>query len=656
MVTALLGVGRRSWSSFFARAADAQSAAREFAAGIRGQDESPAPQLEAVERQQSVQEESIMNRLLVIGVATFDRLHLQDQTVDSAGGAGMYTAMAARRCGAQVALFGSRPDPCPERLKPVARRLTEWLGPVVPPAQLPRFEISYRGENTEYLQASLGAEVMGSPAMLPTDLSKYDHVHVCALAANADLQLYFVQACRQRGAAQISAGTSPVAVGESPQVVRAMMEQSDYFFMNDQEAEAVFGSLEGVRTEPGKVLYITLGAQGACVIQGDTSTLVPGVSATVLDPTGAGDTFCGGTLAYLLQKEHPIMAAHRAVPLAAEMIGQVGPAALLSENPPPEAPLDPRVQVNEGQVRQVAKTISTLSEASPFPFVGPELPPVGHPKAVDYFFAATLQQFSFWSVRDNRYYRPLIAQIGGVERKGSDYLWAAFTRRIEGDPEFCSPERQADLSREELLAVFRADNGEDPMPALDLHLEQAHQYGRDMLALQLTPQAVLDKVLASTQPLQTFLVTLDQVGGYKEDPVRKKSLLLAMILNDRPERFLPLRDDERIAPIMDYHNMRSCLRVGLIDVLDGELRTKLTNRQIVSPAEEWAVRYPAYLAYELLVTLSGRSLSVVNGLIFTNARKRCPEMTEPECQSCQLDPVCAHRKEFFQPVLRTSFY
>ena len=194
------------------------------------------------------------------------------------------------------------------------------------------------------------------------------------------------------------------------------------------------------------------------------------------------------------------------------------------------------------------------------------------------------------------------------------------------------------------------------MPALDLHLEQARQYGRDMLALQLTPQAVLQQALASTQPLQTFLVTLDQVGGYKEDPLRKKSLLLAMILNDRPEAFLPLRDDEQIAPIMDYHFQRSCLRIGLIDVLDRELETKLINRQVVSPAEEWAIRYPSYLALEGIVLRSGKSLSAVNNFLFTNARKRCPEMSEPECRFCQLDPVCAHRKELFQPVLRTTFY
>jgi hypothetical protein len=90
--------------------------------------------------------------------------------------------------------------------------------------------------------------------------------------------------------------------------------------------------------------------------------VIPSVAASVLDPTGAGDTFCGVTLAYLLQKKHPIMAARQAVPLAAEMITQVGPTALLSEDPPPEAPLDARVQVNEGQVRVVAEQIFTLSD------------------------------------------------------------------------------------------------------------------------------------------------------------------------------------------------------------------------------------------------------------------------------------------------------
>jgi sugar/nucleoside kinase (ribokinase family) len=595
-----------------------------------------------------------MNRLLVIGGASFDVLHLEDRTVDSVGGAGMYTAMAARRCGAQAALLAFRPDPHPESFEPVARRLTEWLGPAVSPEELPQYEISYRGGKTEYLKASMGAEGMLSPTMLPADLSKYDLVHVTPLG-DAVRQLSFVRACRERGAQQISAGMHHPDAFQQPGAVRAVLEQSDYFFMNDLEARAVFRSLEAAKTEPGRVLYVTMGDRGACIIQGDTSTLIPAVSAGVLDPTGAGDTFCGATLAYLLQNKHPIMAARRAVPLAAEMITQVGPAALLSEDPPPEAPLDARVQVNEGQVRRVAEKISTVPEASPFPYVGPVLPPVGHRQALDYFFAATLQQFGFWSTRDNHYDRPLIASIGGLELKGSDYLWEAYRRRVEADPDFCSPERQATLSREDLLEVFRADNGDDPMPALDLHLEQARDYGRDMLALDLTPRAVVDKALASAQPLETFLVALDHIGGYKEDPLRKKSSLLAMILNDRPERFLPLRDDEELPPIVDYHLLRSCLRVGLIDVIDETLKSNLRNRQIVSPAEEWAVRYATYRATEGVVALSGKTTGAVDWYFF-DARKRCPEMTEPECQLCQLDPVCAHRVELFQPVLRTSFY
>ncbi len=595
-----------------------------------------------------------MNRLLVIGGASFDVLHLEDRTVDSVGGAGMYTAMAARRCGAQVALFAFRPDPPPESFAPVARRLTEWLGPAVSPEELPQYEISYRGGKTEYLKASMGAEGMLSPTMLPADLSKYDLVHVTPLG-DAVRQLSFVQACRGRGAEQISAGMHHPDAFQQPGAVRAVLEQSDYFFMNDLEAGAVFGSLEAAHTEPGRLLYVTMGDQGACIIQGDTATTIPAVATSVLDPTGAGDTFCGATLAYLLQKKHPIMAARRAVTLAAKMITQLGPTALLSEDPPPEVPPDGHVQVDAGQVRRVAEKISTIPEASPFPYVSPEVPPVGHPQALDYFFAATLQQFGFWSVRDNRYDRPLIAPIGGVELKGSDYLWEAYRRRVEADPDFCSPERQADLSREDLLEVFRADNGDDPMPALDLHLEQAQGYGRDMLALNLTPQAVLRKALASAQPLETFLVTLDHIGGYKEDPLRKKSSLLAMILNQRPEDFLPLRDDEELSPPVDYHLLRSCLRVGLIDVIDEGLKAKLINRQIISPAEEWAVRYPAYHAIEQVIALSGKSTAAVNSYFF-NARKRCPEMSEPECQLCQLDPVCAHRVELFQPVLRTSFY
>ncbi|MDO9301648.1 MAG: hypothetical protein Q7T89_09705, partial [Anaerolineales bacterium] len=243
----------------------------------------------------------------------------------------------------------------------------------------------------------------------------------------------------------------------------------------------------------------------------------------------------------------------------------------------------------------------------------------------------------------------------GVQQKGAVYLFDAYRRRLEIDADFCSPERQANLTRAELLDVFRSDDGIDPMPALDLHLDLAQAYGRDMLALHLTPLAVLQKSQASSSPLRTFTDLLDQISGYKEDPLRKKSGLLALILNQRPESFLPFGKDEQVEPVIDYHLMRSCLRVGLIDILDEELKEKLVNRQIISPSEEWTVRYAAYRAIEQVVALSGKSTGAVDWFFF-GARKRCPEMSEPECHLCQIDSVCAHRKQLSQPVLRTTFY
>jgi hypothetical protein len=108
-------------------------------------------------------------------------------------------------------------------------------------------------------------------------------------------------------------------------------------------------------------------------------------------------------------------------------------------------------------------------------------------------------------------------------------------------------------------------------------------------------------------------------------------------------------------PVIDYHLMRSCLRTGLVEVIDDDLRRKLIRREELSGGEEWAVRFAAYHAIQQVQSLSGRSMGAVDWFFF-NARRRCPEMTEPDCANCAVDTVCAHRKELFQPVIRTTFY
>jgi hypothetical protein len=312
------------------------------------------------------------------------------------------------------------------------------------------------------------------------------------------------------------------------------------------------------------------------------------------------------------------------------------------------------VIVNIANVSSVAKLISGIADITPFAFTGPDLPALDHPATLDYFFASTLQQFGFWSATNDHYERPLLATIDGEERKGAFYLFRAWLRWLENDPKMLSPECQAELSEADMLAVLRADDGTDPMPALDLHLAMARQYGRDMLALGLTPQSMMEKVNASTSPLRTLFQLLDHIGGYKEDPLRKKAGLLAIILQQRPEAFLTNGKDE-VPPVVDYHVMRSCLRMGLVDVVGGKLAAKLAGRELLSEAEEWAVRAGAHAAVEQVVAKSGKSMGAVDWFFF-QARKRCPEMSMPHCEMCAVDSACTHRKELFQPVRRTTYY
>lgn len=589
-------------------------------------------------------------RILVIGGASLDTLNGADDLV--AGGAGMYTAMAAQRSGAAVTLFAPRPDPVPEALQFVADNL-EWLGPSVAPQDLPHFEINYSDGQASYVRSRFGAEESLSPKELPTDLSGFDCVHLVPLG-NLRQQHELMLACRARGARRISAGTALHLIDEQADDASAVLQGADLFFMNEEEAVHLFGSMAAVNSRAGQTIFVTEGSAGATIVQGEAVTHLPGVSANVVDPTGAGDTFCGATLTGLALGQHPVMAARQAMPLAAKTTEAIGPAALLLSAPVPIASLDERVVVNDANVSNIARLMAGIADITPFAFTGPDLPAQGHAAALDYFFASTLQQFGFWTEANGQYERPLIASVDGEERKGAFYLFRAYLRWLENDPQMLTPKYQAQLTAADMLAVLRADDGTDPMPALDMHLALARQYGRDMLALGLTPQALLEQVNASASPLRALLEILDHVGGYKEDPLRKKAGLLAIILQQRPESFLASSKEE-MPPVVDYHVMRSCLRMGLIDVVDETLAARLTERQRLSEDDESAVRAAAHAAIKQVVTKSGKSMGAVDWFFF-QARKRCPEMSAPRCDMCAVDPACAHRKELFQPVRRTSYY
>jgi sugar/nucleoside kinase (ribokinase family) len=591
--------------------------------------------------------------LLIIGGASLDVLHLQNETKKSSGGAGMYTALAAARAGAHVTMFAPRPNPMPPELAPLAERV-HWIGPLVPPEQLPSFEIAHYGNGkAELVNAHWGAEALLTPENLPNENLNADIVY-CGPLADPARQLAFIKYFKTRGY-RTAVGTYFRAVTNFREIVRQTQIEADIFFCNENEARGLWEFEDAPRVDTGKLLFVTRHVDGADVIQGDYVTRVPTMPAHEFDPTGAGDTFCGTTLAHLANSAHPVEAARYGVAAASEMITRLGPTALLAPPPAPAPPRDARVRVDSAQAERIAALIAALPDVNGFDFTGAAFPPVHHPAALNFFFAATLQQFGFWSDDGTRYREPYIARLNGRALKGSDYLFAVYSRLWQDDADALTPPRHAALSFDEFAQWYRDDDGNAKMPALALHFEMARAYGRDMQALHWTPRDIVERANSSHKPLQTFLQLLDHIGGYKEDPLRKKATLLAVILQQRPETFLRVNPDKVVPPIIDYHLQRSCLRTGLIWVDDDALRQKLLRREIVSPDAEWAVRRAAYEAIVQVQKLSGKSMGAVDWFFF-NARRRCPEMTEPDCARCAVDAVCAHEKSLFQPVLRTSFY
>jgi ribokinase len=273
--------------------------------------------------------------VFVIGTASLDVLHLADgRTVQTVGGAGLYTALAAYRAGARAGLFAPKPEPLPEPFRPVAKRLV-WLGPIISPDRLPRLEIEHHGSGrATLLAASWGAEADLLPHTMPPAVAEAAIIHIAALSS-AQRQLDFLEAlreqCRSDGQKPlISVGTYARLVYNDTDGVRRLFALADLFFMNENEANGLFGSVAQAQTRPDARLFITLDAQGSLVIEGNRAMHVPGQPAAEVDPTGAGDTFCGAVLAGLARGETALTAAQIAVKLAAQTVSSVGPGALIN--------------------------------------------------------------------------------------------------------------------------------------------------------------------------------------------------------------------------------------------------------------------------------------------------------------------------------------
>ena len=171
----------------------------------------------------------------------------------------------------------------------------------------------------------------------------------------------------------------------------------------------------------------------------------------------------------------------------------------------------------------MAGLLARSLDLRPFDFATDLFPPVGHPGALEFFFAATLQQFGFWSLESGRYGAPMWASLGGRRLKGSDYLWGAYLRWMSEAPHELSPEGQSTLDTVSFARRLSDDEGRSPLPEPDLYLEGARRSGQDMTALALTPRMLLATAAASAGPVQACSPPSTTWAGTRKTPCARRA-------------------------------------------------------------------------------------------------------------------------------------
>ena len=597
-------------------------------------------------------------RLVVIGTPSTDRIEVRGETLSTVGGSGFITAVAARVGGTSVGVVARVPRRLPH---PIAAAFApggvDPGGLVLVDGSLPAFHISYDGEEAAtYLTIESGEEADLDASDIPRRWLSTDWVHIGPLAASAARQLDFLGHLRRRGYhGGVSAGTFSRAASIEPEVVRELFDRVDIAFLNRDEADRIYPG----RMPDETVVCVTEGRSGARRWDGSDWTTHPTEAVTAADPTGAGDAFVGGYLGgMLLGDPDPVL---RGLETASVIVQGPGAAPLIEALPTRvEVEADPIVdghgvaKVDSGRSASVASVLGQVARSAALDFCGSPFPELGDARAIDILTVGTLHQYGFWDDTDRGYGGPMWATIDGVRRKGSDFIWHAFTRAAATDPTVLDADR---LASEPLLfdEICTADNGTCPIPDVGSHRALQQAYGTTIAGLGGT-SAIVDRANRAADPLAAFLESLTNIPGFGEDPLAKKANLLALVLANRPEHFLELRGPSAIAPIVDYHIMRTTLRTGCVEIVDDRTRDHLTARTWVDSDAEAGIRIAARNAVEELCEHSGLDVGGVDGFLFSLGRRLCLETEPPRCDECPLGAVCAREVDLFQPIFRTTAY
>lgn len=265
-----------------------------------------------------------------------------DRFATSAGGKGSNQAVAAARLGAEVTFIGRVGKDVFANLayeiwdaeginRDFVSTDADYATGVAP------ILVDSSGENMIVVVLGANSRLTAADIDAARERIAAADVLVTQLEINLDMAQYALETAKQLGVATI---LNPAPAAAIPQ---SLIDLADYLTPNETELETLAGlagdfaaAARGLLTRDGQTAVVTLGAQGAQIVSGAASAIVPTYAVDVVDTTGAGDAFNAGLAVALAEGK----ALEEAVRFA-------NAAAALSVTKPGAAPSAPyRAEVN----------------------------------------------------------------------------------------------------------------------------------------------------------------------------------------------------------------------------------------------------------------------------------------------------------------------
>ncbi|MGW5942188.1 ribokinase [Streptomyces celluloflavus] len=252
--------------------------------------------------------------------------------VESAGGKGANQAAAAARLGGRTALLARvGGDAYGELLLAAQRAAGTDVAPVIVDgaARTGTAMIIVGPDGDNSIVVSPGANA----ALTPQDVAAA--ADIIAGSAVLSLQLEIPMETVRAAAASAAAAGTRVVLNPSPapeSLAPELLAAADPLVVNEHEARQLSGRADGepgewahaLRDQGARSVVITLGGDGALVLDASGIGEIPGVRVEAVDTTGAGDAFTGALATRLARGDGLADAARFAVRVGAAAVTKPG--------------------------------------------------------------------------------------------------------------------------------------------------------------------------------------------------------------------------------------------------------------------------------------------------------------------------------------------